>query len=307
MSSRISVALRGTNSGVHAIAFSHNGRRFASVGGDGFVRLWSTGDWKELAQASGGLYCLAFSPDDRILASCGIDRAALWSVEEPEFVAALQEHADTIGALQFSPDGLYLASGSQSRDVAVWDLRTGTQIARFEPTKSAFDDLEPVSHGRGLSKFAFRPDSKALAFADRGEPFGEGGHRALLVLWNFTGDGTKTSLAGHTSDIAAIAWHPNGRQIASADLRRVLLWDVQAASSRALRDAGGALTLAFDRPGTKLAAGTGDEAVVWDLASNGPPTTLQGHKRPVNQLLFFRPMTNRLSRPALTAPCASGT
>jgi WD40 repeat protein len=281
--------LTGHQSGVHAIAFSHSGKRFASVGGDGVMRLWEAAGWTALETSrAGAFHCLAFSPDDRTLATCGQDRASLWDVEEPDLVATLPPLRDRIGRVQFSPDGAYLAAASYGRDVAVWDVRANQPAATYQAPAQPGEEfaITPMA-GKELLAFAFSPDSKTLAIGGRGRSFGEGGSLGDLVLWDFASGGRVTALEGHRGAVSAVAFSPDGMRLAAADARSVRVWDLRTRSARVLPGADrGALSLAFDRSGTKLAGGTADDVMVWDVASEREPARLRGHERPVRFVTF---------------------
>jgi WD40 repeat protein len=279
--------LVGGSHGVHAMEFSHGGKRFAATGGDAVVRLWSTESWAVVAAQTGGFGPLAFSPDDRLLATGGHDRAVLWEVEEPATLTRLTAHAEPAGRIQFSPDGAYLASASPDRDVAVWEASTGREIGRFQPPREPSADLEPVLRGRDLRVSAFSPDGRTLATGGRqGERFGEGGRRGDLVIWEFAGSRRTNALTGHRSGLAAVAFSPDGAKLASSDSSSIRLWNPANGEGSVLQETRGALALAFDPASTKLAAGSGDDVLVWNLQSRGDPVTLRGHERPVNQLRF---------------------
>src|SRR5262249_29581299 len=63
--------LEGQTGGAHSIAFSHDGHRLAAAGYDGTVRLWdvATGEVRHILACKSMTCGVAFSPDDRILAT----------------------------------------------------------------------------------------------------------------------------------------------------------------------------------------------------------------------------------------------
>src|SRR5262249_11555666 len=65
---------------------------------------------------------VAFSPDGRLLVSCGEDnKVIVWDFARRERLITFTDHTDRVTALAFSPDGKWFATGSDDRTVIVWD------------------------------------------------------------------------------------------------------------------------------------------------------------------------------------------
>jgi hypothetical protein len=153
----------------------------------------------------------------------------------------------------FSPDGSHLASASQNRDLIVWDVRSRRPMARWDPVRTPADDLEPVSHGKAVRVLAFSPGGKVLASGGReGKTFGEGGRRGDLFLWSFLEPGPSFCLEGHTSAVSALAFSPDGSQLASADSRRCSSVGPESGRRAFCSTLAGLSLLAFDPGGSYL-------------------------------------------------------
>jgi len=64
----------------------------------------------------------AFSPDNRILASAGLDESVrLWDVATHEQIAALRGHQRRIHFVTFSHDGQLVATAGMDRTVKIWN------------------------------------------------------------------------------------------------------------------------------------------------------------------------------------------
>jgi WD40 repeat protein len=129
--------LAGTRE-LFAVAFSPNGRLLATGSVDSRVMLWNTATHEQVGQSllghPGEVTGLAFSPDGTILASSGFGAlrgsqydpgpVILWDVASGQPIGTpLLGHRQNVWAVDISPDGQWLVSGSGDRTVAVWDLR----------------------------------------------------------------------------------------------------------------------------------------------------------------------------------------
>ena len=72
---------------------------------------------------------LAFSPDGSTLAAGTGESVTLWNVRTGALVKMLDNHVGPVTCVAYSPNGNYLASGSEDHTVNVWDARTGKIVS----------------------------------------------------------------------------------------------------------------------------------------------------------------------------------
>ena len=107
------------------------------------------------------IYCIAFSPDGRLLASTGDHSAIkLWDTATGKEVRTLAGHQGMPDAFAFSPDGRWLASTS-SRDIGVtlWEVATGQAVRTFE-------EHGQYENPHYAGEIAFTPDGDWLVWSD---------------------------------------------------------------------------------------------------------------------------------------------
>jgi WD40 repeat protein len=248
--------LAGHDAPVTALAWSADGRYLASAGLDMTVRLWSSAGkalrtWPCRGNATDPpeAICLAWSPAAATLASAHSGALHLWGPDSDKPLRTLP------GAQQadWAPDGKRLATcGPVSAQVI--DAAGGQTLLTLP--QLAFE------HARHL---ALSPDGKYLALQDeRGVALVRADTGTLVHSWQ-----------GHSQPVAALAWSPDGKRLATAggidDEHKVLVWDV--GSPKWVRSLPvkphRVRALAWSPDGKYLAAGTMRGATVHVWAAGG--------------------------------------
>ncbi len=293
---------------IWAVAISARGTFWAAGSSRGEVRVWREEGhtlhlaWQAHADAMGR--ALAFSPDERLLATGSWDGTIkLWDLERGALLWT-GWHTDIVENLAFAPDGQRLASCGDDATIRLWDATSGAIVQTIAAqgavyavawssngthlASSCFDGriqvwelqgTQPATcvqtlsgHTRWVFGLAFAPDGTQLASAswDR-----------TVKLWDVESGRCLHTLEGHTDRVHAVAWSPDGCTVASAGLDHTIwLWDTPRGSYRAALQGHTApvYRIAFTPDSRLLLSGSEDRTLrVWDVESGHCACIIQGY------------------------------
>ncbi len=297
--------LKGHASAVSALAFSPDGCTLAVGCTDpnfvglfpkpGDLKLWDITKPEKpttLKGNLGGVLCLAFSPDGKVLATGGMDRTVkLWDVAAGKEQDVLSGFKTWVTSVAFTPDSKTLAASSgdplhDTGEIRLWDVASRKERPGLAGFKGA------------VMTISISPDGKTLA---------GGSLQGQLKLWSLD-DGTETVVlqgqdpekeTGHKGYITCTATSPDGKTLATGSVdKTVKLWDLATGKVRATlpEQRSAVMCLAFSPDGNTLATGSGGtwdspqpgELKVWSAATGELRVALGQPSLPITAVAFSR-------------------
>ena len=244
---------------------------------------------------------MAFLSDETRLATKSDNTILLWDVNTGDQITTLEGHT-------LSPDGTRLATGSKDGEILlwdVWDVNTGDRIVTLEG-----HTVPEVTLVGAAAPLAFSPDGTRLA-AGAGF-FGDGTIQAV-------GHGRPEKISPPSKGIRegrgerSLHWRFRrmGRgslprhSIPSLSMARCCkLWDVATRAEliatlvegrRMGRQWGESSAVTFSPDGTRLAAGSGNTILLWDMETREIIASLEGHADYWVNSVSFSPDGTRLA------------
>ncbi|KFU79721.1 WD40 repeat [Amycolatopsis lurida] len=210
----------------YSLAFSPDGKTFASGHDDGPIQLWDVDDPRRFAEprvipvGDGTVWSLAFTPDGRTLvASQGPDTSAvtLWDVADPKrpgLVSTLRPDGGTLFKMALSPDGRTVAAGGDDRNIYLWDIADrahAVRLAKLGGNPEGVGHLAFGPTGRELAASAFR----TVRVLDLDDP------RNPVEKAQLTGFAATVNSLAYREDGQTLAIGSSGVQLWQTDTERV--------------------------------------------------------------------------------------
>ena len=187
---------------VYCVAFSPDGRFFATAADDGNVILWKTATGtieRKITKAWPGIRALAFNPDGQHIAFGYDSQVFVWNWQIDEEVRAIdlrQKSTQFVSDIAFSPVGDQLLTVTydvnRTSDVALWTWRTGKKQRRF------------VGHSLHVLCATFSPNGECVL---------TGSEDRSAVRWNTATGERLQSYTGHARRIGEILAIPGAQRL----------------------------------------------------------------------------------------------
>ena len=235
-------------------------------------------------------------------------------------------HSDEVASVAFSPDGAFIASGSNGGTVELWNVATQTNIGTFGSGRSvAFspdfrvlatggtaggtigtinlwdlttrNQIKMLSHGRWVETIAISSNGETIvSVSNRGL-----GHDNTIELWSLTDGKHIGSLGRHDGWVTTVAFAPDNTTLASGSLEEgtIKLWDVSTRKHvGTLSDVdvivSSIRSVAFSPNGRILASGSGSGYVyhllnLWDTTTRKHIASLRSYRWSSVRSVSFSP------------------
>jgi WD40 repeat protein len=284
-------AKAGHSRSINSVAYSPDGQLLVSGSSDLTIKLWrQDGTFIrtlaipfDINHQLFDVLSVAISPDGTLIAA-GVQQTIgggqftsavhIWRISDGQLVQTFTGYAvgdstnTGVTSVAFSPDGLYLATGSKDRSVKVWRMADGMLVSSRS------------DHAQQVNAVAFSPDGQWLASASNDR---------TAKLYRTSDWGLERTLIGHGDYVFSLAFSPSSVRLATGSWdQTVRIWNVPDGSLvHSLQHGSGILAVAFAPDGQILASGAWDHSIkVWDSKQGVLVDTLLGHTAAVLTLAF---------------------
>ncbi|XP_028426598.1 apoptotic protease-activating factor 1 isoform X3 [Perca flavescens] len=191
---------------IYSACFSHDGAKIASSGASKTLKVFKSTSGEKLTEIQAHddeVLCCAFSPDDRLLATCSSDRKVkVWNVERSMLLRVFEEeHEEQVNHCQFTntTQRVLLATCSNDKflNVKLWNLNKpssqNTMFGHFEPVNhccfSPDDTYLSTSSNDGTVKLFQLSSANEWKTINVRDMFAESDEEVLVKCSTWTADG----------------------------------------------------------------------------------------------------------------------
>lgn len=270
--------------------YAPDGTRIVTLERAGEARYWDANTGRRLFGLHDyhGEGMLAFSPDGAKIVTPSGRSVQIRDSATGRVKSTLTGHQGRVMALQVSPDGSRLVTGSADRTVRLWQMSTGRIEHSFGPLPAVINDVAfspdgtlvaaapsnsasyvwRVSDGALIHQFDGGGGLVIVRFSPDGARLLTGTRNGTIRIWDIDSGSLQTEFLAGPTNLQDAAFSPSGDVVATGAMRGdARIWDARTGELIAdlnLRQAGNS-RVAFSPDGKMLAVTTGGEgaAALW--------------------------------------------
>jgi len=177
------------------------------------------------------------------------------------YIMSLIGHEDVVRSVAYSPDGLFIASGSNDGTVRIWNVSTGEEA------------MPSLYSGHGIVRsVAFSPSGKSVAAGTKA------GY--VCIVASPGSRATLRWLSGHSGMVCSVIFSPDGARLASASADKTIrIWRIDTGHSIVVSGLQIVREVAFSADGSTLASVSYDYVVrLWNAITGQPEGQLKPHR-----------------------------
>ncbi|MGL6073243.1 MAG: hypothetical protein ACRC8S_03670 [Fimbriiglobus sp.] len=274
--------------------FSASGSLLAGASDDYLIWSTKTGELLARVEHTSWVTALAFSPNEKTLAT-GHDDGTIrfWETVGFTLVAEMPAFKAGISALKFAPDGVHLAAAGEDRMIQVWNTTTKKKLADWKSHTDRIPELAWSADGQYLTSAGWDTSARVWKLGESDPVILLNSHADQVLcasyhptlpqrlitadsdndiyIWSDATIGKVGQiLRGHLDEIRSISFSPDGKKVISAGADRVVhIWDAETGQLLAgLNPKGKHATVVFQHDDKMLLASTGGPFFrVWDVAT----------------------------------------
>lgn len=281
-----------------SLRFSRSGKLLLAGGGKaasrGLAAVYDVCSGKRLSQVGDELDSVLaadINASQTLIALGGPQKVVrVFNVVDGSLAVEIRKHTDWVTAVEFSPDGVLLATADRAGGVWVWEAGSDREFHALDGHKAA------------VTAMSWRDDSNVLATASED---------GTVVFWAMENGKRIKSLAAHPGGATCVQFFHDGRLITGGRDRTVKLWDGRGNPLRQFEPFGelvmkvaathdGGRVIAGDWSGEVRLASVADGKLVTRLAAN-PPTLEMALQQRQAQAAVARALAEQTAREAAAA------
>ena len=272
--------------------FSPDGR-FALSGGESDLRsgfpgeliLWdvATGEIVSRLDSNGdlpaeGVRSVAILPDGKtalvgVAAARGNETPFLqWDLETGRINHVFEDVARSVNDIALSENGRFALTASADNLVRLWDMETRQQIRTL------------TGHEGIVTTVVFAPDGETAVSA---------GLDHTLIWWNLDSGSIIQRLQGHTDAITTVRFLSETEVVSTSLDGSTRIWNLTPAwqlaqwrGTNRIQPEGPTRAISFSPNGQTVLSASGNQLILWDVASGEPIRELGGHENEIWAVSF---------------------